>query len=301
MLLAEVVEASRRITATSKRFEKIELLASLLKRLGTDEIEPTVAFLSGTTRQGRIGIGYATLRAAVSTPSETPAIEILEVDRTLDDLTGVGGPGSGTRKRELLNHLFSRATREEQQFLSGLLVAELRQGALEGIMLEALGKASGLGVDRIRRAAMLGGGSASIARAALERDGAGLAQFEIQLFRPVQPMLAQTADDVPDALRDLGGEAALEYKFDGARVQAHKSGDHVVIYSRGANDVTAAVPEIAQAVRAIPARRFNPRRRGVEPRPRWPPTAVPSLHAPLRTQGQRPSTVRRVAHDAVLV
>ncbi len=254
MLLAEVVEASRRITATSKRLEKIELLASLLKRLSPDEIETAVAFLSGATRQGRIGIGYATLRASMSAPSETPVIELLEVDRTLDDLTQVSGAGSESRKRELLNRLFSRATREEQQFLSGLLVGELRQGALEGIMIEALGKASGLGADRIRRAAMMGGGSASIARAAMERGEPGLAQFDVQLFRPVQPMLAQTAEDVSDALQDLGGEMALEYKFDGARVQAHKSGDRVAIYSRGANDVSAAVPEIVAAVRALPAR-----------------------------------------------
>ncbi len=254
MLLAEVVEASRRVTATSKRLEKIELLVNLLRHLNPEEIETAVAFLSATTRQGRIGIGYATLRASLSAPSDTPAIELLEVDRTLDELTRIGGPGSESRKRELLNHLFSRATRDEQKFLSGLLVGELRQGALEGIMLEALGKASGLGADRIRRAAMLGGGSAAIARAAMEHGGAGLAQFEIQLFRAVQPMLAQTADDVSDALQDLGGEAALEYKFDGARVQAHKSGDQVAIYSRGANDVSAAVPEIVQAVRSIPAR-----------------------------------------------
>ncbi len=254
MLLAEVVEASRRITATSKRLEKIELLADVLKRLSPEEVEAAVAYLSGTTRQGRIGIGYATLRASIPAPSETAQIELLEVDRALDDLTGINGAGSEARKRELLNHLLGRATREEQQFLSGLLVGELRQGALEGIMIEALGRASGLGAGRIRRAAMMGGGSSRIARAAIERGEAGLAQFDIRLFLPVQPMLAQTADDVSEALQDLGGEAALEYKFDGARIQAHKSGDHVAVYSRGANDVSAALPEIVEAVRAIPAR-----------------------------------------------
>jgi DNA ligase-1 len=153
-----------------------------------------------------------------------------------------------------LRGLFGRATKEEQSFLTGLLAGELRQGALEGIMLEALGKASGLGAERIRRAAMMGGGSAAIARAVMEHGEHGLAQFEIQLFRPVQPMLAQTAEDVSEALDELGGAAALEYKFDGARIQAHKSGDDVVIYSRGANDVSKAVPEIVQAVRALPAR-----------------------------------------------
>ena len=253
MLLAEVVETSRRVTSTSKKLEKIELLVALLKRLSPEEVEIAAAFLSGTTRQGRIGIGYSTLSSAMTSPSEIPTIEVLEVDRTLDELSAVSGPGSESRKRALLSNLFSRATKEEQQFLSGLLVGELRQGALEGIMLEALGRASGLGGDRIRRAAMMGGGSARIARAAMEKGEAGLANFDIRLFCPVQPMLAQTAEDVAEAVSELG-EAALEYKFDGARVQAHKSGDEVVIYSRGANDVSAAVPEIVQAVRALPAR-----------------------------------------------
>ena len=254
MLLQEVVETSRRITATSKRLEKIELLAGLLKRLSPEEIEVTVGFLSAAPRQGRIGVGYATLQAALAPACESASLEILEVDRALDEFATIRGQGSEARKRELLRSLFRRATKDEQSFLTGLLAGELRQGALEGIMLEALGKASGLGADRIRRAAMMGGGSAAIARAVMEAGEHGLAQFEVQLFRPVQPMLAQTAEDVSEALDELGGAAALEYKFDGARIQAHKSGDDVIIYSRGANDVSRAVPEIVRAVRALPAR-----------------------------------------------
>ncbi len=253
MLLAEVVETSRRITATAKRLEKIDLLARLLKQLHPEEIETGVAFLSGYTRQGRIGIGYATLRASLATAAQTAFLEVLEVDRMLGELAATSGSGSEARRRNLLSALFSRATQPEQQFLSGLLMGELRQGALEGIMFEALAKASGVSADRIRRAAMMGGGSASIARAALTQGEAGLTQFDVQLFRPVQPMLAQTAEDVCEALAELGGEAALEYKFDGARVQAHKSGDEVKIYSRGANDVSAAIPEIVSAVLALPA------------------------------------------------
>lgn len=254
MLLADVVETSQRITSTSKRLEKIDLLSGLLKRLNPEEVEVAVAFLSGTTRQGRIGIGYATLRAAVGPPAAAASIQILAVDHLLDELSKVRGSGSEARKRELLGSIFGRATEGEQKFLAGLLVGELRQGALEGVMLEALAKASRIDVERIRRAAMMGGGSASIARAAMQQGEASLTQFDIQLFRPVQPMLAQTAEDVSEALTELGGEAALEYKFDGARVQAHKSGDEVKIYSRGANDVSAAVPEIVTAVRALPAR-----------------------------------------------
>lgn len=253
MLFANLVETSNRIANTSRRLEKADLLAGLLKQLSPEEVEIAVAFLSGGARQGRIGIGYATLRNATGTPMETPQLELAEVNRTLTELASVSGRGSEQRRRELLNRLLSRVTADEQHFLTRLLIGELRQGALEGIMLDALAKASGMPLDRIRRAAMLAGSATSIARAVMESGEAGLSGFDIQLFRPVQPMLAQTAEDVSDALHDLG-EAALEYKFDGARVQVHKSGDEVVVFSRRMNDVTAAVPEIVTAVRAMPAR-----------------------------------------------
>ncbi len=252
MLLASLVETSRRIANTTKRLEKTDLLATLLRQLQPDEVEPAVAYLAGAARQGRIGIGYATLRNATASAAEQASLEILDVDRTLEELCAVKGAGSEARRRELLNRLLVRATSPEQQFLTGLLMGELRQGALEGIMLDALAKASKIPGERIRRAAMLAGGVAAIAHAVLEKGEAGLAQFDIQLFRPVQPMLAQTAEDVNEALEELG-EAALEYKFDGARVQAHKSGQDVVVFSRGSNDVSAAVPEVVQAVRALPA------------------------------------------------
>ncbi len=253
MLLARVVETSREIAATSKRLEKIERLAALLRQLSPEEVEIVVAYLSGSTRQGRIGIGYSTLRSSLAPAAGEPSIEIGELDRALEQLSRVAGAGSENRKRELLHGLFLRAVEAEQQFLSALLVGELRQGALEGIMFEALAKASGLSVDRIRRAAMMAGGAAPIARAAMAEGEAGLAKYDIQLFRPVQPMLAQTAEDTSEALAELGGEVAFEYKFDGARIQAHKSGDEVKIYSRGANDVSSAIPEIVEAVRALPA------------------------------------------------
>ncbi|MGE5644477.1 MAG: ATP-dependent DNA ligase [Acidobacteriota bacterium] len=248
MLFAEVVEISARVAATSRRLEKIDLVAGLLRRLAADEIEPVVAFLSGGARQGRIGIGYATLRDAAAEQAETATLEILDVDRAL-------GSMAGPRKSERLRALLARATAKEQQFLTGLLTGELRQGALEGVMLEAIAKASGIAVERVRRAAMMAGEMGEVARAALEAGASGLDRFQVQLFRPVQPMLAQTADDVEAALGDLG-EAALEYKFDGARVQVHRSGDRVAVYSRSLNDVTAAAPELVEAALALPAREF---------------------------------------------
>ena len=253
MLLAKIVTASRQTAETSKRLEKIAILADVLKQLAPEEIEPAVAFLSGSLRQGRMGVGYATLHTAMPEPAATASFEILQLDRLFDQLAGVKGSGAEQRKRFLLGEIFHHATREEQEFLLRLLGGELRQGALEGIMLEALAKASNLPPERIRRAAMMAGGSSAIAQVVFEKGEAGLAEFDIQLFRPVQPMLAQSSEDVAEALAELG-EASLEYKLDGARIQVHKSQDRVAVFSRAANDVTVAGPEVVEAVRALPAR-----------------------------------------------
>jgi len=253
MLLVAVVETSRRVADTSKRLEKVDLLAGLLRQLDPEEVEIVVAFLSGYTRQGRIGIGYATLRAASAEAAGTAGLEIHEVDRALTDLAAVQGAGSERRRSSLLHGLLARATAVEQRFLSGLLLGEIRQGALEGIMHEAVAKAAGIAGAQVRRAAMLAGDIAKVARTALEAGAAGLAQFDVQLFRPVQPMLAQTSKDIAEALGELG-EAALEYKVDGARVQVHRAGDEVRVFSRALNDVSRAVPEIVEAVRALPGR-----------------------------------------------
>jgi DNA ligase-1 len=175
----------------------------------------------------------------------------LELDRVLEAIAQTSGAGSERQRRDLLQGLLHRATAAEQTFLRELLLGGLRQGALEGIMLEALAKAASIPLDRVRQAAMVAGDVTRIARAVLERGEAGLSEYRIRLFQPVQPMLAQTAEDVVEALDDLG-EAALEYKLDGARVQVHKSGDEVMVFSRALNDVTAAVPEVVEAARALP-------------------------------------------------
>jgi len=253
MLLANVVETSQRVTNTAKRLEKIELLAGLLRQLDLDEVETVVAFLAGTTRQGRIGIGYAALRDVGSPPAETPSLEICEVDRTLESLASVAGRGADRQKRELLHALMVRATNAEQSFLTDLLIGELRQGALEGVMLEALAKAAKLSLERVRRAVMMAGDVVRVARAAMESGATGLDRYVLQLFRPVQPMLAQTSEDAAAALTEFG-QATLEYKFDGARVQVHRSGDDVRVFSRSLNDVTDAVPEIVEAVRMLPGK-----------------------------------------------
>jgi len=253
MLFAAIVDTSRRVAETSRRLEKIDLLATLLRQLAPEEVEPVVAFLSGYTRQGKIGVGYAALRDGGGAGIANGILEVLEVDRALSELAAIQGPGSDRRRRELLLALFARATEPERRFLTGLLLGEIRQGALEGIMLEAVAKAAGLESGMVRRAVMLAGDIARVAHSALESGAAGLAPYTLQLFRPIQPMLAQTAEDAGEAIRELG-EAALEYKFDGQRVQVHRSGDDVRIFSRALNDVTGAVPEIVEAVRALPGR-----------------------------------------------
>ncbi|MEO7652107.1 MAG: ATP-dependent DNA ligase, partial [Bryobacteraceae bacterium] len=193
MLFTKVVEISQRVASTSKRLEKIELLAGLLRQVSPEEAEPVVAFLSGTTRQGRTGIAYAALRDAAATAAESASLEVLEIDRVLESAGTVQGRGSVQRRRELLHSLLARATNAEQQFLTRLLLGDLRQGALEGVMVEALAKAAGMDTALIRRAAMMAGSIAAVAKAALESGVAGLDRYELQIFRPVQPMLAETS------------------------------------------------------------------------------------------------------------
>ncbi len=253
MLLAGVVETSRRITETTKRLQKIELLAGLLRQANPDEIEIVVAYLSGNIRQGKIGLGYRTLQGPAGSPAIAPSLALGEVDHMLETIGGAKGSGSARQRTELVGHLMSRATAEEQHFLVRLLTGELRQGALEGLMVEAVAKASGLPVDSVRRAAMHAGDIATIARAAIEHGTAGLAGYKVEIFRPVQPMLAQTAEDAGEAIAALG-EAALEFKMDGARVQVHRSGDEVRVFTRALNDVTAAVPEVVEAALALPVK-----------------------------------------------
>ena len=253
MLLANVVETSSRVAATSKRLAKIELLADLLRQLSPDEIETIVSFLSGSTRRGRKGIGFATVREAEATPAPEATLEVLDVDRALASLRTAKGRGSEQQKRAQLQSLMMLATAAEQRFLKELLLGGLRQGAMEGIMLEALARASGVSLDRVRRAAMMAGDTSRVARPLLESGEESLAAWSIQLFQPVHPMLAQPAPNVETALEAMG-DAALEYKLDGARIQVHKRGDEVRVYTRALNDVTSSVPEVADAARALPAR-----------------------------------------------
>jgi DNA ligase 1 len=254
MLLTELVDTSNAVQAASGRLDKTARIAALLTRLAPDEIEIAVTFLSGAMRQGRVGIGWAAIRAAASTPAaETPSITLHDVDRTLGQIASARGGGSSRARAGLLTDLLSRATRPEQDFLVRLLHGELRQGALEGVMVDAVAKAAGAPPASLRRAVMMAGDLASVARAVIVDGEPALARFAVQLLRPVQPMLAESAVDLEEALRDAG-DPLVEQKLDGARIQVHKAGDLVRVYSRGLREVTPAVPEVVEAAAAFPAR-----------------------------------------------
>ena len=252
MLLAEVVATSESVAATPARSAKIAALADLLRRLGLEEVEPAVAYLAGRPRQGKIGVGWATVRNVDPPPAPEPAIEVLELDAALIALQGLVGPGSAGARTALLSSLLGRATAGEASFVRRLLTGELRQGALDGVMADAVAKASGLPLAAVRRATMLAGDLARVAAVALGPDGAaGLDAIGLEVLRPVLPMLASTADDVATAVAALG-TCSVEWKLDGARVQAHRLGDEVRLFTRNLNDVTARLPAVVDLVLGLP-------------------------------------------------
>lgn len=254
MRLSDVVAVSQSVAGTPARLEKVARLAALLARTPPEEMEILIGFVVGEPRQGRMGVGGALLSSMRGvTPAETSSLDITEVDAAFARIATSAGAGSASGRAQRLRDLFARATADEQDFLIRLLFGELRQGALEGVLVDALAQASKIPGPRIRRAVMLAGDLAIVARAAIERGEGALAAFVLQPFKPVQPMLADSAADVAAALAELG-EASFEYKLDGARIQVHKAGDDVRAFSRNLRDVTVAIPEVVSIVRAMPAR-----------------------------------------------
>ncbi len=258
--LGTLVHTSNSVAATPGRLEKIAQLAAFLKQLSASEIAIAIGFFVGWPRQGRIGVGWAAVSDARATPAaEMPTLELLDVDGTFDALLAAKGKGSATERLRLLRELFARATADEQQFLTALAIGEVRQGALEGILLDAVAKAADVPRDRVRRAVMLAGDLGAVALAvSMGGEGAldALASYRLELFRPVQPMLADSASDLVQALITSGSAmaTAIEWKLDGARIQVHRADDRVAVYTRSLNDVTSRVPEVVDAVLAFPAR-----------------------------------------------
>jgi DNA ligase-1 len=251
MLLADLVAVSAAVGATRSRTAKVQAVAGALRGVEPGEAPVVVAFLSGELRQRQIGVGWAALRA-VPAPAVTASLTVAEVDDAFAHIGALAGPGSQAARRDALGALFARATAEEAAFLRRLLLGDLGQGALEGVVVSAVAAAAAVPVDAVRRAHMLHGDLGDVARIALAEGAAGLARIGLQVGRPVHPMLAQTADSLPDALERIS-PAAVETKLDGVRIQVHRSGADVALFTRTLDDVTGRLPELVQAALALPA------------------------------------------------
>ena len=251
MLLDAVAAASADVGATASRLKKVERLAGILAELSPDEVPIAVAYLSGVLPQGSIGVGWASLRDLPAASDPPATLELREVDVTLRRIGGLAGSGSQTARRTELHGLFARMTEREQRFLRGLLMGEVRQGALEGVMVDAVARAAGVPASEVRRAAMLAGDLGAVGAAAIAGGSAALSAFHLTLLTPLKPMLAQSAEDVTSAFERIR-PASVEWKLDGARLQVHRDGGEVRAFTRNLADVTDRVPEVVTAVGSLP-------------------------------------------------
>src|SRR5262245_43240634 len=256
MLLTDLVDTSAAVAATRSRRTKADLIAELLRRTTTaDETQIVVMYLSGELRQRRTGVGWRSLMN-VPDPADEPSLDVTEVDAAFAEVSEISGSGSQAKRRAVMDGLFGRATADEQRFLRFLVGGELRQGALDGVMADAVATATGIPLDKIRTATMLRGAAAPVAVAALVDGEAGLEQFKLTVGQGVQPMLAQSATTVEEALGKTGTPAAIEWKLDGIRIQAHRSGSDVTVYTRTLDDITTRCPEVVDALLALPCERI---------------------------------------------
>ena len=255
MPFAAIVEASGQVASTRSRRSKIATIAALLRALPSDDLTATISFLTGEPRQGKIGIGWATIQEIDVTPSPTPSLSVRDIDEELTLLQATTGGQSVATRRATLRALFARATEAETDFLRRLLTGELRQGALDGIMAEAIAAAYDVSPGSVRRAAMLTGLLGSAATLALGGGEPALDAVRLTIFQPVLPMLAGSSPSAGDAI-DACGLSAVEYKLDGARIQVHRAGDAVAVYTRNLNNVTGRLPEVVAAALTVDADQF---------------------------------------------
>jgi DNA ligase 1 len=252
-LLADVVKASMEVAATSSRSRKVAILAELLQRIDAGEVPLAVGFLAGVPRQGRVGVGYSTIYGIDRSPAAEPSLTIEDLDRAIAEVRETTGAGSAGRRRQILGELLGRATEHEADFVKRLFTGELRQGALAGVMVDAIAKAAGVPGDVARRALMLSGDLTRTAEIAIAEGEGGLRDVGFEIFRPILPMLASTAASVSEAVGTFD-RSSVEWKLDGIRIQIHRRGDDVRIYTRNLNDITEALPGIVDAVRRLPVR-----------------------------------------------
>ena len=249
-LLADLVSASRDVTDTSSRSQKIAILAALLGRLDRDEIAVAVGFLAGVPRQGRVGVGYSTIYGIDRAPAADASLTIGELDRAIAEVQGMTGSGSATGRKRILGELLGRATEQEADFVKRLFTGGLRQGALAGLMVDAIAKAAGVPGEIARRALMLSGDLTRTAEIAMTEGEEGLRDVGFEIFRPIFPMLASTAASVAEAVAGFD-RSSVEWKLDGIRIQIHCRGEEVRIYTRNLNEITETLPGIVGAVRRL--------------------------------------------------
>ena len=252
MLLADVVATSAAVAGTRSRTAKAQAIADLIRRADTGELEPVTAWVAGETLQGRLGVGWRTLTRSAPPAAGTAFLTVAGVDATLTELAATAGSGSAARRESLVAQLMTDATADEQRFLVRLLTGELRQGALEGVVLDAVATAAGVPATSLRRAFMLSGRLPETAALALTGGVEALDAVRLQVGRPVRPMLASPGSSLDAALADLGTDVTVEFKLDGARIQVHRDGDVVRVWTRTLREVTDGVPELVDRVRALP-------------------------------------------------
>lgn len=252
-LLADLVAASKDVAGTSARSRKVAILAALLEKLDPDEVPIAVGLLSGVPRQGRVGVGYATIHGIRRGPAGDASLTVGDLDRAVAEIEAARGSGSAARRREILGELLGRATEPDADFVRHLLTGELRQGALAGLMVDAIVKAAGVSGDAARRALMLSGDLTRTAEIAMTEGEEGLREVGLEIFRPIFPMLASTAPSVREALASFD-RASVEWKLDGIRIQIHRRDDEVRVYTRNLNEITHALPGIVAAVRGLEVR-----------------------------------------------
>ena len=250
-LLADVVAASDEVAQTSSRSRKIAIIAELLRRVAPAEVATVAGFLSGVPRQGRVGVGHSTMYSMRVDTAAEPSLTVADLDEAIGAIQDATGPGSAGRRREILGSLLERATEAEASFIRRLFTGELRQGALAGLMADAIAKAAGVPGELARRALMLSGDLPGTAQLALAEGEEGLRGVGFRIFQPVLPMLASTAESVENALEGFE-RGSVEWKLDGIRIQIHRRGDEVRVYTRNLNDITLTVPRTVEAALGLP-------------------------------------------------
>jgi DNA ligase-1 len=253
VLLETVVTTLDAVAATRSRLAKVDALAGLLGALAPEEIAPAVGILVGKPRQGRVGVGWRGVSAVMGQPADEPTLTVLDLDTLLEELAALGGTGSASGRSTALRDFAARATASEQDLLGRVLLGEMRTGALEGVLIDAVALAADRPGPSVRRAAMLTGDLGETAVIALTGTADELDSVGLEVGRPVLPMLAATAPSAAAAVESTG-LASVEYKLDGARIQVHRSGDSVRVFTRNLADITHRVPEVVEIVRRLPAR-----------------------------------------------